>query len=102
MSDTNQLVQLQTMARSLKFRIQEEEELYYPCSENKGADQLCSYCEADLHLCFRISNNPVFSGCGSFPDVASTMCSRSLIAITKKAKLTWKRGGVVVESRTPN
>ena len=19
-------------------------ELYYPCSENKGADQLCSYC----------------------------------------------------------
>ena len=28
--------------------IYEEEELYYPCSENKGADQLCSYCEADL------------------------------------------------------
>ena len=23
------------------------------CSENKGADQLRSYCEADLHLCFR-------------------------------------------------
>ena len=21
-----------------------EKELYYPCSENKGADQLCSYC----------------------------------------------------------
>ena len=20
--------------------------------ENKGADQLCSYCTADLHLCF--------------------------------------------------
>ena len=30
------------------------EELYYPCSENKGADQLRSYCEADLRLCFRL------------------------------------------------
>ena len=28
--------------------------VYYPCSENKGADQLPSYCKADLHLCFRI------------------------------------------------
>ena len=26
--------------------------MYYPCSENKGADQLRSYCEADLRLCF--------------------------------------------------
>ena len=25
-----------------------------PCSENKGADQLCGYHTADLHLCFRI------------------------------------------------
>ena len=24
---------------------------FCPC-ENKGADQLCSYCTADLHLCF--------------------------------------------------
>ena len=30
------------------------EESYCPCSENKGADQLCSYCEADLRLCFHI------------------------------------------------
>ena len=22
------------------------------CSENRDADQLCSYCTADLHLCF--------------------------------------------------
>ena len=28
--------------------------MYYPSSENKGADQLCSYCTADLRLCFRI------------------------------------------------
>ena len=40
------------MARGLKFRIYVEEELYYPYSENKGADQLCSYCAADLRLFF--------------------------------------------------
>ena len=34
--------------------------MYYPCGENKGADQLRSYCEADLRLCFRIGKNPVF------------------------------------------
>ena len=33
--------------------------MYYPCSENKGADQLRSYCEADLLLCFRIGKKPV-------------------------------------------
>ena len=42
-SDTNKPVQSQKQARSLKFRIKEEEGLYNPCSENKGADQLCSY-----------------------------------------------------------
>ena len=42
------------MARGLKFRIKKVEELYYPCSENKDADQLRGYREADLRLCFRI------------------------------------------------
>ena len=28
--------------------------MYYLCNENKDADQLCSYCTADLLLCFRI------------------------------------------------
>ena len=28
--------------------------MYYPSSKNKGADQLCSYCTAYLHLCFCI------------------------------------------------
>ena len=51
---TNRSVQLQKMVRSMKFWIQEEEKLYYPSSENKGADQLRSNCEADLRLCFRI------------------------------------------------
>ena len=40
MSDTNQAVLSLNMARGLKFRIQKVEGLYYPCSENKGADQL--------------------------------------------------------------
>ena len=54
-SDTNQSVQSRKQARSLKIRIEEDEGLYYPSRENKGADQLCSYCEVDLRLCFRIS-----------------------------------------------
>ena len=58
-SDTNQSVQLQKMDRSLKFRISEEEELNYPSSENKDADQLRSYRRADLGLCFRIDNDLV-------------------------------------------
>ena len=60
-SDTNWPVQAQKRARSLKFRILVEEELYYPSSENKGADQLRGYHEADLHLCFRICRLLVFS-----------------------------------------
>ena len=42
------------MARDWKFCIQKVKELYLPCSENKGADQLRGYREADLRLCFRI------------------------------------------------
>ena len=53
-SDINQSVQSQKRARILKFWVKVEEEMYYPCSKNKGAYQLRSYCEADLRLCFRI------------------------------------------------
>ena len=49
--DTNQAVQLQKLARGLKFRILKVEGSYYLCSENKGADQLRGYREADLRLC---------------------------------------------------
>ena len=38
----------------------------YPCSENKGADQLRGYREADLCLCFRICKKPVFLWRGSY------------------------------------
>ena len=53
------------MARGLKCIIHEVEGLYYPCGENKGADQLRGYREADLRLCFRICKKPVFSQRGS-------------------------------------
>ena len=35
--------------------------MYYPSSENKGADQLRDYREADLRLCFRIYAKSRFS-----------------------------------------
>ena len=60
-SDTNRAVQSKKVARCLKFQIKEVEGLYYPCSENKGADQLRGYRIADLRLCFRICKKPVFS-----------------------------------------
>ena len=41
------------------------EGLHYPYSENKGANQLRGYREADLRLCFRICKKPVFSRRGS-------------------------------------
>ena len=49
------------MARDLKIWIDEVDGLYFPCSENKGADQLRGYREADLRLCFRIYAKSRFS-----------------------------------------
>ena len=60
-SDTNRAVHPQNMTRGLKFQIKEVERLYYLCSENKGSDQLHCYRAAELHLCFRICKNQVFS-----------------------------------------
>ena len=60
-SDTNRAVQQQKMARGLKFRIKKVERLNYLCSENKGADQLRGYHEADLRLCFGICKTLAFS-----------------------------------------
>ena len=68
-SDTNRPVQAQKIARSSKFWSYVEEELYYPCSENKGADQLRGYREADLRLCFRLCRLLVFPVGGSYEDV---------------------------------
>ena len=43
-----------------------EEELYYPSRENKGADQLRGYREADLRLCFLLCRLLVFPRDGSY------------------------------------
>ena len=40
------------MAICLKFRIYEEDGMYYQFSKNIGADQLCGYHAADLRLYF--------------------------------------------------
>ena len=58
---TNRPIHPKKKATIMKFWVSGEEEPYYPCSENKGTDQLCNYCTADLRLCFRIGKNPVFS-----------------------------------------
>ena len=58
-SNTDLSVQPQKMVRGLKFRIKEVEGLYYLCSENKGAGQLCCYRAADLRLCSTICKQQV-------------------------------------------
>ena len=47
MSDTNQAVQPQKIVRILEFQILKVDASYYLWSENKGADQLCSFAYAD-------------------------------------------------------
>ena len=91
----SQAVQLHKMARGLK-----EEGLFSLCSENKGADQLCGYCEADLRLCFRICKKPFFSKRGSYLLWFSSHLNRRLIGelIVRikaskpvKNKICWQR-----------
>ena len=48
-----------------KFWVKKVEEFYYPCSENKGADQLRGYHKAGLRLCFRLCKLLVFPCSGS-------------------------------------
>ena len=62
--------------------------MHYPCSENKGADQLHGYREADLRLCFRICKLLVFSCTGSitcnleaYQNSVMSGCSQHLLGI---------------------
>ena len=57
---TNRDAQAQKMAYGWKFWLYKVEKLYYPSSENKGADQLRSYCEADLAFVFAYANDVGF------------------------------------------
>ena len=56
------------------------------CSENKGADQLRSYCEADLRLCFRLCGLLVFP------------CGGSVIAILFVLTLVFQRFHIRIAS----
>ena len=55
-SDINRAVQAKKIDRGWKFWIEKVDELYYLCSENKDADQLRSYCQADLAYATQIEN----------------------------------------------
>ena len=44
------------------------------CSENKDADQLRGYREADLRLCFRICKKPVFRRASNTRIQAARIC----------------------------
>ena len=56
----------QTRLYSHRSRLEKEEELYYPCSENKSGDHQCSYYTADLRLCFAYADGWFFWCSGSF------------------------------------
>ena len=81
-SDTNGAVEAQKADRILKFPIKVEEELYYPSSENKGADQLFCYRVADLRLCFRLCRLLVFPCSGSNAVLANIPVLKHLDALT--------------------
>ena len=61
--DTNRAVQLQMRLEISCFG---REEFYFLYRENKGAEQLRSFCAADLQLCFRICKYLVFSRPSSY------------------------------------
>ena len=75
--------------RCLKFRIYGVEEMYYLCSENKGADQLWSYCTADLHLCFRICKSRLSHD-------AAQLSSKATIRNLRSAVLSYRLISIIV------
>ena len=88
---TNRAVESQKMDRAWKFWIYKLEELHYPCSENKGADQLRSYCEADLRLCFRLCR---CGGSYHLHDIAHLETCAAHILKNKRRKSGIVRGGI--------
>ena len=62
--------------------------MYYPSSENKGADQLRGYREADLRLCFRLCKLLDFPWGGSFMK-AYFACYRHITAVFCCSDVFW-------------
>ena len=67
--------------------------MYYPCSENKDADQLRGYREADLRLCFRPCKLLVFSRTGS-NKTSNASLENQLCAYTKIFTGTYQLSGI--------
>ena len=61
--------------------------MYYPCSENKDADQLRGYREADLRLCFRQCKLLVFSRTGS--NRLYVIYELLILEFVKNIKFSW-------------
>ena len=53
--------------------------MYYPSCENKCADQLRGYREADLRLCFRICKKSRFSHNEAYMGIQSVHCKLMVI-----------------------
>ena len=83
------LTQTGKQARSLKFRVQEEDELYYPCSENKDADQLCSYCRADVRLCYRIGKLRFSHYAAHYYRLLFILCNTALLQSSMDFPVIW-------------
>ena len=43
----------------VKIELHHEKTIFFFPSQNKGADQLCSNCEADQRLCFRYTDSTI-------------------------------------------
>ena len=75
--------------------------MYYPSSENKGADQLRGYREADLRLCFRLCRLLVFPWGGSFiryPSKQTAMTDITQFAVNKQCQRGHETGQLVLVS----
>ena len=59
------------------------------CSENKGADQLCSYCAADLRLCICIRKKQVLSCTSSNSEEAYLQEAAMLTFQVGKSNVSW-------------
>ena len=71
--------------------------MYYPCSENKDADQLRGYREADLRLCFRPCKLLVFSRTGSFVNSTPGLHLASVVDIKLLLCVAYQRKRTIVQ-----
>ena len=72
--------------------------MYYLYSKNKGADQLRSYREADLRLCFRICKKADFL----MTRLILILAFVQGLFIRGKSRSKWRRASVLVQVRFSN